>query len=128
MGKTLFANRGMERRIVVMGLEIATTRVGQSLVFALQGELDVYKVGRFSAAVDGVNASAPVVVDLSGVDLVDSSGLAALMRLSHRVRPTLCCSQSLVRVLTITGLLEQFDIAGPDGEPRTGPPPLPARF
>ncbi len=118
----------MERRIAVMGLEIATTRVGGSVVFALQGELDVYTVGRFSAAVDGVNASAPVVVDLSGVDLVDSSGLAALIRLSHRVRPTLCCSQSLVRLLTITGLLGQFDIAGPDGEPRPESPPLAAHF
>ena len=100
-----------------MGLEIATTQAGDAVVIALTGELDVYTVRDFSAATERLNASRPVVVDLRRVDLVDSSGLAALARLSHRVRPTLRCPGSLVRLLEMTGLIGQFEIAQSLSEP-----------
>ena len=57
-------------------------------VIAPHGDLDIATVGGFRKALgdavrDGVG---PVVVDLSEVDFVDSSGLGALMEMYERLR------------------------------------------
>lgn len=57
-------------------------------VIAPEGELDIARVGEFRAALsDAASEGAPaVVVDLSQVSFIDSSGLGALVELHNRLR------------------------------------------
>jgi anti-sigma B factor antagonist len=92
-----------------MGLEITTLREGDRVVITLCGELDIYTAAEFSRYWDLVPAGSPdIVIDLTQVDLVDSSGLGALLRISPR--PKLRCQRSLTRLLRVTGLTDQFQI------------------
>jgi anti-anti-sigma factor len=60
----------------------------EPLVIAPEGELDIATVGAFRAAlVDAAGqAEHGVVIDLSGVNFIDSSGLGALVELHDRLR------------------------------------------
>jgi len=57
-------------------------------VIAPEGELDIARVGDFRAALSDVarEGAAAVVVDLSLVSFIDSSGLGALVELHNRLR------------------------------------------
>jgi anti-sigma B factor antagonist len=65
-----------------------TTRdFGDVHVVALQGELDIVSAYRLALAlVEG--AGSTVVVDLSGLTFIDSSGISALVMASNRILPT----------------------------------------
>jgi anti-anti-sigma factor len=57
-------------------------------VIAPDGELDIARVGAFRAALSDAarEGAAAVVVDLSQVSFIDSSGLGALVELHNRLR------------------------------------------
>lgn len=57
-------------------------------VIAPEGELDIARVGDFRAALRDVEreGAGAVVVDLSEVSFIDSSGLGALVELHNRLR------------------------------------------
>jgi len=56
-------------------------------VIAPEGELDIARVGEFRTALsDAAREGAAVVVDLSQVSFIDSSGLGALVELHNRLR------------------------------------------
>lgn len=61
---------------------------GNTAAVAVRGSLDINSAPAFSEAIDGVVAKRPekVNVDLSGLDLIDSSGVAALVKLYKNVR------------------------------------------
>ncbi len=57
---------------------------------AIRGSLDINTAPQLAEEIDKIVASKPkkVVVDLSGLDLIDSSGVAALVKLYKGIRGT----------------------------------------
>ena len=68
------------------GIKVDVSHVGGLAVTTIRGELDIGSADELSAALDKVAAEQHVVVDLSAVDFMDSSGLAVLLRDSMRRR------------------------------------------
>lgn len=60
----------------------------EPLIIAPEGELDITSVDGFRAALSEAanRAEDGVVIDLSGVSFIDSSGLGALVELHNRLR------------------------------------------
>ena len=98
-----------------MSLEVTTeARDGVTLV-TLGGELDIYTVAGFRQDLEEVDPAArPLVIDLSDVTLLDSSGLGALVSLLNRARTgdgqlgLIRPHRRLRRVFEITGLRRAF--------------------
>jgi anti-sigma B factor antagonist len=102
-------------------LDQLTVTVDESSVpptIALAGELDPHTAPLFQAAVDGVvtSASTDLVLDLSGLGFVDSSGLRVLIRAQQQLAEqggTLTLrapSPTVRRLLEITGLIDHIAI------------------
>lgn len=108
--------------IVPMSLDVTTeARDGITLVI-LSGELDIYTVASFRSDLESVDpATSPLVLDLSEVTLLDSSGLGALVSLLNRARAgegqlgLVCPQKRIRRVFEITGLRKAF-VFGDDYE------------
>jgi anti-sigma B factor antagonist len=94
-------------------LELSTGpgRDGTPVLTAV-GEIDMSNAGRFSAA---LSQAAPdggrFVVDLTGVEYLDSAGINALFEHVSRIR--LLATSLLAPVLTISGLSEITSLTGP---------------
>jgi len=71
-------------------------------ILAAAGEIDMSNAGDFSAALAGAAGDGRFVIDLSGVEYIDSAGLAAIFPYVQRVR--LIANPLLAPVLTIAGL------------------------
>ena len=105
-------------------LEIAIDELGDLTVVGLHGPLDIYTATVFRERVEGLAApGARLVVDLTGVTILDSSGLGALLRLRNRVEEDpssrlglVCPRRRMRRIFDITGLRPAFvmerDVAG----------------
>jgi len=63
-------------------------RTGDETKLTVRGSLDINSAPDLADAIDKVVATRPskVTVDLSGLDLIDSSGVAALVKLYKGVR------------------------------------------
>jgi anti-sigma B factor antagonist len=72
----------------VPDLQMTVTKEGTETVLALLGDLDVYTSASLQECiVDLVHGVRPrIVVDLAGVDFVDSTGLGTLVGALQRVR------------------------------------------
>ncbi|MBK5332238.1 MAG: STAS domain-containing protein [Ilumatobacteraceae bacterium] len=66
------------------GMYVDVAHVGGQAVTTVRGEIDIASADQLGAALDKVAAEEPVVLDLSAVDFMDSSGLAVLLRQSMR--------------------------------------------
>lgn len=101
-----------------MELEIGRDRSGSMCVVTLQGEVDVYTAPSLKDALVEVIESgcANVVVDLEGVDFIDSSGLGVLVGALRRAKEAsgsirlVCTRESILKVFRITGLDKVFPI------------------
>ena len=98
-----------------MGLSVSTKPSDDLVLLSLDGELDIYTVGGFRQESDKIDPGATqVVVDLTDVSLLDSSGLGALVSLLNRARSAegllgiICPQRHLRRVFEITGLRRAF--------------------
>lgn len=98
-----------------MTVEI-TTRDGATIA-ALAGEVDLERSpGVRRALLDALSHKAPVIVDLSGVSYIDSSGIASLVEAYQTARkqgtPFMLCavSPAAVRVMQLARLDKVFDI------------------
>ncbi len=98
-----------------MGLSVSTKPSDDLVLLSLDGELDIYTVGGFRQESDKIDPGATqVVVDLTDVSLLDSSGLGALVSLLNRARAAegllgiICPQRHLRRVFEITGLRRSF--------------------
>jgi anti-sigma B factor antagonist len=98
-----------------MGLTIDRRNDGDLTILELEGELDIYTVGGFRQESDKLDpAESQIVVDLTGVTLLDSSGLGALVSLLNRARAAstplgvVCSQRHIRRVFEITGLRRAF--------------------
>ena len=95
-----------------------TTREGDGhVVVVLGGDLDVADAAGVAAAFAVVAARAPeIIVDLAGLEFIDSSGVAALARGRKLARHAggdllLAAPQhQVLRVLTLTRLIDVFPV------------------
>jgi anti-sigma B factor antagonist len=108
-----------------LGTTVVEDRGGLTVV-SLAGAMDVYNTWETEAAVARVDpAEEQVVVDLSRVTLIDSSGMRALVRLRNRAadgdRPigVVCPRLELRRIMDAVGVSDGVVVAGDLGELRT---------
>lgn len=85
-------------------------------VFELEGELDIYTVDTFRGAIAVLDEVERVIVDVRSVELIDSSGLGALLALvqgPHGPRRValICMGSTVPRLLELTRLRDQFIVA-----------------
>jgi anti-sigma B factor antagonist len=114
-----------------LGLDV-TERDGYS-VLAVSGEVDVATVPRLREQLHGLVAqgSTQIVVDLDGVDFLDSTGLGVLVGALKRVRSndgelSLVCNQPRIRkVFEVTGLTKVFALYDSVDDAVSGGTPAP---
>ena len=68
------------------GFRIERQETDGRVVFALQGELDLGAEAEFRRRVDSAGPDGTVVLDLSGLSFMDSTGLRLLLETDTRVR------------------------------------------
>jgi anti-sigma B factor antagonist len=98
-------------RLPGMDLDLETGSVGDSALLTLRGEIDVYTAPRLrQGIIDLVDGGAvKIVVDMTKVDFLDSTGLGVLVGGLKRVRMK---DGSLSIVATQDKILKIFDITG----------------
>ncbi len=100
-----------------LGLEVDESRSPYTVV-AVKGEVDVYTAPRLrEKLVELVSAGQlKIVVNLEGVDFLDSTGLGVLVGGLKRLRShegdlgLVCTQQRILKVFEITGLTNVFAI------------------
>ena len=123
-----FPRIARDRELNTGGLRVAIEVHKDVVLVALTGRLDIYTVLGFRRDVDPyADAGDQIVIDLTGVTLIDSSGLGALVSLrnqAHRDGPgslgLVCPQRHLLRVFEMTGLRRAFSFG-----PRVPPSPRP---
>lgn len=94
-------------------------------ILDLEGEIDIYTATEFKEAllqsIDG--GAGRIVVDLTKVTLMDSTGLSVLVSGERRLRPrggslAVACDDRIRRVLTMTGLHNAFALCATRDEAR----------
>lgn len=102
-----------------MDLGLDLVERGAYSVLAVSGEVDVATVPRLREQLHGLVAQGrnKIVVDLEGVDFLDSTGLGVLVGALKRVKGDeggelrLVCTQARIRkVFEVTGLTKVFDL------------------
>ncbi|MHB8671595.1 MAG: STAS domain-containing protein [Acidimicrobiales bacterium] len=100
-----------------LGLEVEGDRNGWT-VLAVRGEVDVYTAPRFRERLIELVGEGKhrIVVDLEGVDFLDSTGLGVLVGGLKRLRShdgdlrLVCTQRRILKVFEITGLTKVFGI------------------
>jgi anti-sigma B factor antagonist len=99
----------------MFSVDLSTREGDGHVVVALRGELDIADAVSVAAALAAVAArDLEIIVDLTGLEFIDSSGVAALARGRKHARLAggdlvLAAQQEQVlRVLTLTRLIEVF--------------------
>jgi anti-sigma B factor antagonist len=101
-----------------MDLSLDNRAAGQRMVVDVGGEIDVYTAPKLrEQLVDLINAGHyEIVVNLEGVDFLDSTGLGVLVGALKRVRAhggslrLVCRQERLLKIFRITGLAKVFPI------------------
>ncbi|GAA3110936.1 anti-sigma factor antagonist BldG [Streptomyces rectiviolaceus] len=101
-----------------MDLSLSTRTVGDRTVVEVGGEIDVYTAPKLrEQLVELVNdGSFHLVVDMEGVDFLDSTGLGVLVGGLKRVRAhegslrLVCNQERILEIFRITGLTKVFPI------------------
>ena len=101
-----------------MDLEITQESVADVLVLHLEGELDTYNCGQLrSALVEHVEAGENrIVIDMTAVEYIDSTGLGSLVGGLKRVSEhggtmrIVCNNPQILKVFEITSLNKVFPI------------------
>jgi anti-sigma B factor antagonist len=99
----------------MFSVDLSTREGDGHVVVALRGELDIADAVSVAAALAAVAArDLEIIVDLAGLEFIDSSGVAALARgrkLARHAGGDLLLAapqQQVLRVLTLTRLIEVF--------------------
>ena len=99
------------------GLGVSVRHEDDIVVVSLTGSFDIYSLPALRGELDALAGTAPLVVNLTEVNLIDSSGLSALLSLANRCAREgpvpfglLCPRRRLRRVFEITGLRDAFAI------------------
>jgi len=118
-------------------VDLSTRECDGWVVVTLRGELDVTDAASVATALAAVAArDRELIIDLAGLDFIDSSGLAALARARKHARQAggdllLAAPQrQVLRILTLTRLTDVFSVhAGVQeaaGSAQRWPPAAPA--
>jgi anti-sigma B factor antagonist len=108
-----------------MNLRVETRSPREGVaVIALGGEVDVYTSPRVKQEIVDLlsQGTGKLVVDLSGVDYLDSTGLGVLIGGLKRARERdgdlklICDNVRILRIFEITGLTKIFDIYRAESE------------
>jgi anti-sigma B factor antagonist len=110
-----------------LGLEVDDSRSPYT-VLAVKGEVDVYTAPRLREKLVELASQGKhqIVVDLEGVEFLDSTGLGVLVGGLKRLRSNdgdlaLVCTQTrILKVFEITGLTKVFAISGSVDEATAG--------
>jgi anti-sigma B factor antagonist len=101
----------------MVSLNLSSRERDGKAVVALRGELDVADAASVAAALVAVAARAPeIIVDLAGLEFIDSSGLAALVLARVQARRAggdlllAAPHDQVLRVLAVTRLAEVFSV------------------
>lgn len=100
------------------GFEVTRRDAGSVSVLVVGGAVDVTCCRRLVAAIHEALGEAPeqLVLDLCGIEFVDSSGLGVLVHARRRARrlgiqlKLVCNVPSALKVLSLTGLDRAFDV------------------
>jgi anti-sigma B factor antagonist len=111
-----------------MDLMLNEYATGDTTVIAVSGEIDVYTAPRLREKIISLVEAGryELIIDLEGVEFLDSTGLGVLVGGLKRVRQhdggiELVCTQSrILRIFRITGLSRVFDIYNTVEEARVG--------
>lgn len=101
-----------------MELDIAIAHENDTCVMKLGGEVDVYTSTSFKERLVNVidDGCVKVVIDLEGVEFIDSSGLGVLVSGLRRVKEgggylrLVCTRDPILKIFRITGLDRVFPI------------------
>ncbi|GAB3265329.1 anti-sigma factor antagonist BldG [Kineosporia babensis] len=101
-----------------MELTVATRREGVQTVISVSGEIDVYTAPTLRERLNELVADGEyhLVVDMGGVDFLDSTGLGVLVGGLKRARShegslqLVCDQEKILKVFRITGLTKVFPI------------------
>jgi anti-sigma B factor antagonist len=101
-----------------LGLEIDDSR-SPLMILAVKGEIDVYTAPRLREQLVELVSQGhrQIVVDLEGVDFLDSTGLGVLVGGLKRLRSNggdmalVCTQPRILKVFEITGLTTVFSIS-----------------
>ncbi len=107
-----------------MELGIDVREVGSHAVVDVKGEIDVYTAPKLREKLIELvsEGSYNVIVNLEGVDFLDSTGLGVLVGALKRVKAhdgslSLICSQDkILKIFKITGLTKVFSIHSSEQE------------
>lgn len=110
---------GEQREVADGTLVVRTARNGGTTLVALSGELDLANAGTAETALFGSldESDEPLVVDMSGLEFIDSTGIALLVAALGRAEPEgrikfiPSDSPAVTRVLELTGLAERLPLA-----------------
>ena len=99
-------------------LTLDVTTHGDQTVVALGGEIDLATHGDLRATLNDliVGGAVNLVLDLSEVTFLDSTGIGALIGTRRRVHAfqgslvVVCPDEAILKIFTITGLEKVFDI------------------
>jgi anti-sigma B factor antagonist len=104
--------------VAVISLAVERSRLDGYELLSVEGELDVATAPRMIAALNAVvgELATPLVVDLSSVDFMDSTGLALLMNAYRRVRrrgqgfAIVCPAGPIARVFEIVDMVDSLHV------------------
>ncbi len=111
--------RRFDRRPAAGSLVVVQGRTGDAEVLSLVGQLDLSSVGRLvTEAADAIRHGRPrIILDLAGVDFVDSAGLAGLLNVLRRADRAgggvvlVHVGEDLLRLFKLTRLDREFAFA-----------------
>ena len=111
-------SRAQEKGVLDVDLTLDTREVDGRTVVAVGGEIDVYTAPKLRDTITDLVGKGlyDIVVDLSAVEFLDSTGLGVLVGGLKKVRAhdgslSLVCSQDrLLKIFRITGLAKVFVI------------------
>lgn len=101
-----------------MELGLDTSKVGDYAVVDVKGEIDVYTAPKLREKLIELvsEGSYKVIVNLEGVDFLDSTGLGVLVGALKRVKAhdgslaLVCTQDKILKIFKITGLTKVFPI------------------
>ena len=95
-----------------------TVAIDDVRVVVVRGDVDLAGGPLLDEAIARVERDGPVVIDVSGVDFIDSSGLRSLLSASRRAHERSgevvlrAPSPGVLRLLELTGTADQFTFDG----------------
>jgi anti-sigma B factor antagonist len=116
-------------------LTISSRQEGEHTVISVSGEIDVYTAPSLRERLNELVAAGhyDLIVDMVGVEFLDSTGLGVLVGCLKRVRShegtlrLVCAQEKILKVFRITGLTKVFPIHATLDEALSGAAETPER-